>query len=48
MLSRGISGVRERTVIINLPGSLRAVSQSLDSIFPGLLHVFHMLEGKGH
>lgn len=48
MLSRGISGVRERTVIINLPGSLRAVSQSLDSIFPGLLHVFDMLEGKGH
>ena len=48
MLSRGISGVRERTIIINLPGSLRAVSQSLDSIFPGLLHVFDMLEGKGH
>jgi cyclic pyranopterin phosphate synthase len=48
MLSRGISGVRARTIIINLPGSLRAVSQSLDSIFPGLLHVFDMLEGKGH
>lgn len=48
MLSRGISGVRERTIIINLPGSLRAVSQSLDSIFPGLLHVFDMLKGKGH
>jgi molybdenum cofactor synthesis domain-containing protein len=48
MLSRGISGVRERTIIINLPGSLRAVSQSLNSIFPGLLHVFDMLEGKGH
>jgi molybdenum cofactor synthesis domain-containing protein len=48
MLSRGISGVREKTLIVNLPGSLRAVSQSLNSIFPGLLHVFDMLEGKGH
>jgi cyclic pyranopterin phosphate synthase len=48
MLSRGISGVRGRTLIINLPGSLKAVSQSLNSMFPGLLHIFDMLEGKGH
>jgi len=48
MLSRGISGVRGKTLIINLPGSLKAVSQSLNSMFPGLLHIFDMLEGKGH
>jgi cyclic pyranopterin phosphate synthase len=48
MLSRGTSGVRERTLIINLPGSLKAVSQSLNSLFPGILHIFDMLEGKGH
>lgn len=48
MLSRGTSGIRERTLIINLPGSLKAVSQSLSSMFPGLLHIFDMLEGKGH
>src|ERR687898_304284 len=48
MLSRGVSGVREKTVIVNLPGSARAVSQSLNSIFPGLLHAFDMLEGKKH
>src|ERR687897_527961 len=48
MLSRGVSGVREKTVIVNLPGSVRAVSQSLNSIFPGLLHAFDMLEGKKH
>jgi cyclic pyranopterin monophosphate synthase len=48
MLSRGTSGVRDRTLIINLPGSLKAVSQSLNSMFPGLLHIFDMLEGKGH
>ena len=48
MLSRGIVGVRGRTLIVNLPGSTKAVSQSLNSMFPGILHIFNMLEGKGH
>ena len=48
MLSRGLAGVRGRTLIVNLPGSVRAVSQSLNSMFPGILHIFHMLDGKGH
>lgn len=48
MLSRGISGVRGRTVIINLPGSTRAVRESLDSLFPGIIHIFKMLEGHSH
>jgi molybdenum cofactor biosynthesis protein MoaC len=48
MVSRGTSGVRGRTLIINLPGSVKAVSQSLNSLFPGILHIFDMLEGKGH
>jgi cyclic pyranopterin monophosphate synthase len=48
MLSRGISGVRERTLIVNVPGSVRAVSQSLNCMFPGLLHVFDILGGKTH
>ena len=48
MLSRGVAGVRGTTVIINLPGSLKAVSESLASLFPGILHTFKMLEGHGH
>ena len=48
MLSRGLSGVRGKTLIINLPGSVRAVSESMDSLFPGILHAFRMLEGHGH
>ena len=48
MLSRGIGGVRGSTVIVNLPGSVRAVRESLDSLFPGILHIFQMLEGHGH
>jgi cyclic pyranopterin phosphate synthase len=48
MLSRGIAGVRGNTIIINLPGSAKAVSESLDSLFPGMLHMFNMLKGHGH
>lgn len=48
MLSRGIGGVRGGTVIVNLPGSERAVRESLDSLFPGVLHIFQMLKGHSH
>lgn len=48
MLSRGVAGTRGRTVIVNLPGSVKAVSESLDSLFPGILHIYKMLGGYGH
>jgi len=48
MLSRGVAGVRGTAVIINLPGSVRAVSESLDALFPGILHIYKMLGGYGH
>ncbi len=48
MLSRGISGIRGTSLIINLPGSLRAVSESLVFLFPGLEHAFKIMEGHGH
>jgi len=48
MLSRGVAGIRGTTVIINLPGSVKAVSESLDSLFPGIMHIYKMLWGHGH
>ncbi|HJT49043.1 MAG TPA: bifunctional molybdenum cofactor biosynthesis protein MoaC/MoaB [Nitrososphaeraceae archaeon] len=48
MLSRGLAGIRGTTVIINLPGSVRAVSESLDSLFPGIMHIFKMIKGRKH
>jgi cyclic pyranopterin phosphate synthase len=48
MLSRGVAGIRGKTVIINLPGSTTAVSQSLNALFPGIMHVFKMIAGHGH
>ena len=48
MLSRGVAGVRDKTTIVNLPGSVKAVSESLDALIPGILHVSKMLGGHGH
>jgi cyclic pyranopterin phosphate synthase len=48
MLSRGVAGVRCKTIIVNLPGSVKAVSESLDALIPGILHASKMLEGHGH
>jgi len=48
MLSRGLAGIRGNSVIVNLPGSTEAVTDSMDSLFPGILHIFKMLEDEGH
>lgn len=48
MLSRGEAGVRGDCVIINLPGSSKGTMESLQALFPGLLHIFPMMRGKGH
>lgn len=48
MLSRGRAGIRGQTIILNLPGSSGGVSESLDMLFPALLHSFRMLWGGKH
>jgi len=48
MLSRGKAGIRGKTIIVNLPGSKKGVAESLDAIFPGLLHSFKTLWGERH
>lgn len=45
MLSRGISGIRKKTLIINLPGSPKAVKESLEYIIGELDHGLRILCG---
>lgn len=46
MLSRAVCGVRSGTLIINLPGSPKAVKESFSVIAPVLSHALDLLAGK--
>ncbi len=46
MLSRAVSGIRKKTLIINLPGSPKAVKESLEFIIPVLPHAVEVLSGN--
>jgi len=48
ILSRAVAGVRGNTLIINLPGSPKAVAESLEVILDVLPHAKEMLLGRGH
>lgn len=46
MLSRAISGIRGTSLIINLPGSPKAVKEALEVVLPVLPHAYETLSGN--
>lgn len=46
MLSRATAGIRGKTLIINLPGSPKAVRESLEVVMPVLAHAVETLSGN--
>lgn len=48
MLSRATAGIRKNTLIINLPGSPKAVKESLEYIIDDLKHGLEILLGTAH
>lgn len=46
MLSRGVSGIRGETLIVNLPGSPKAVEESLDYALDSIDHGLEILTGQ--
>ncbi len=47
MLSRAVAGIRRGTLIINMPGSPKAVRECLEVLIPVLPHALEILTGKG-
>ncbi|MCB0396470.1 MAG: bifunctional molybdenum cofactor biosynthesis protein MoaC/MoaB [Flavobacteriales bacterium] len=48
MLSRGIAGTIGGTLVLALPGSTRGAQETMDVLFPSVLHVFGIMRGAGH
>lgn len=48
MLSRSLAGLIGRTLVLALPGSTRGAEESMDALFPHVLHIFRVLEALSH
>lgn len=48
MVSRGVAGYIKETLILTLPGSTRGAEESMDALFPYVLHLFRVADGGRH
>lgn len=48
VLSRGVAGIKDKTLIINLPGSVKGASFCTDLLITILPHALKMIRGEGH
>jgi len=48
MLSRGVAGFIGETLVFTFPGSKGGVEESLDALFPQVLHLFKVIKGEKH
>ncbi|WP_034040099.1 bifunctional molybdenum cofactor biosynthesis protein MoaC/MoaB [Wocania ichthyoenteri] len=48
MLSRSVAGTINSTLVLALPGSTNGAKESMDAIFPSVLHIFRILKGVRH
>ncbi|NAS32066.1 bifunctional molybdenum cofactor biosynthesis protein MoaC/MoaB [Flavobacteriaceae bacterium R38] len=48
MLSRSVAGTIKNTLVLALPGSTKGAEESVEAVFPSLLHIFGVLKGQRH
>lgn len=48
MLSRSLAGMMGDTLVLALPGSTRGATESVEAVFPAILHIFNVIAGARH
>jgi cyclic pyranopterin monophosphate synthase len=48
MLSRSVVGLIGKTLVLALPGSTKGAAESIEAVFPAILHIFRVMEGTRH
>lgn len=48
MLSRGFAGLKDKTIIVNFPGSVKAAITCTNTLLPVISHAIKMLNDQGH
>lgn len=48
MLSRGVAGMKGNTLMLAIPGSTKGAAETMDALFPSLLHLFAIIDGSRH
>jgi molybdenum cofactor biosynthesis protein MoaC len=48
MLSRGVAGMIQNTLVITLPGSTKGAKESMQALFPYIIHIFKVAKGMRH
>jgi molybdopterin biosynthesis enzyme MoaB len=48
MLSRSVAGTIKNSLVLALPGSTNGAKESMEAVFPSVLHIFGMLKGERH
>lgn len=48
MVSRGVAGFRGKTLVITTPGSTKGATETMEALFPYVLHLFRVADGARH